>query len=203
MDGVLIDSNEVWKEIDIKFLGSRGFDLSDDFFSVTKAMSLPQVAEYTIKRFGLSDSVDELIQEWKSMLLHAYTNTIEMKAGAWDYLHSLRKSGAKIALATGSPPELYQPVLRRLGLYDFFDVFCCSDEVGCGKNQPDIWLLSAKRLGVEPKDCVVFEDVLLAIQSAKSVGMTTYGVYDAASDADWEQVKQTADYTIRKWEELL
>ena len=55
---------------------------------------------------------------------------------------------------------------------------------------------AVKKLGIAPHDCVVFEDILAAVESAKSIGMTVYGVFDKYSEADWEQIKQTADGTI-------
>ena len=193
LDGTLLDSMDVWKNIDIEFLKKRGIIAPTDYADAIASMSMSEVAAYTIERFALSDSVFSLMQEWNDMAIHAYANTVQMKPRAKEYLQLLRKQEIKLAVATNLPKELYVPALYNHDIYDLFHVHCCADEVGCGKSRPDIFLLAAKKLGVSPKDCVVFEDVLKAVKSAKSVGMTVYGVYDKSSKADLEQIKQVAD----------
>ena len=127
------------------------------------------------------------------MAVYAYGNTVQMKPGAKEYLFKLHERDIKLAIATSSTPELYEPALRNNGIYDWFDAICNSKEAGCGKSRPDVFLLAAKKLGVRPQDCIVFEDILVAVKSAKSVGMTVYGIYEKSSEDDWEQIKQTAD----------
>ena len=196
LDGTLLDSMGVWLDIDINFLSKRGISVPIDYADRISAMSFPEAAAYTIKRFGLPDSIEDLIREWNEMAAYAYGHTVQMKPYTKEYLSKLRERGAKIAIATSSVPELYEPALRNHGIYDWFDVICCSDEVGCGKSRPDIFLYTANKLGVKPCDCIVFEDILIAVKSAKSVGMTVYGVFDKSSETDWEQIKKTADGVI-------
>ena len=196
LDGTLLDSMGVWLDVDVKFLKKRGIVMSDDYTDRISAMAFPEVAAYTIKRFGLPDSVESIMRECNEMAIFAYKNTVKMKLGAKEYLDKLQKRGVKLAVATSSTPELYEPALRNHGIYDWFDVICDASEVGCGKSRPDIFLITAKKLGVQPTDCIVFEDILAAVRSAKSVGMTVYGVYDESSAGDWEQIKQIADGVI-------
>jgi len=144
----------------------------------------------------LPESAESIMGEWNDMASFAYENTVQMKPYAKEYLSELKKRGAKLAVATSSVPELYESALRSHGIYDWFHVICDSRETGCGKSRPDIFHLTAKKLGVPPRECVVFEDILAAVKSAKSIGMTVYGVYDKSSADDWEQIKQTADSTI-------
>ena len=196
LDGTLLDSMGVWLDIDIAFLRKRGIAVPDDYADSISAMSFPEAAAYTIKRFGLPDSAGDLMREWNDMATYAYGHTVRMKPHAKEYLAALRGRGAKLAIATSSIPELYMPALRNHGIHDWFDAICDADEAGHGKSRPDIFLLAARKLGVRPRDCVVFEDILVAAKSAKGAGMTVYGVYDKASQADWEQIKNTADGAI-------
>ncbi len=193
LDGTLFDSMSVWEDIDIKFLKKREIAVPDDYADVVLSMSLLEAADYTIKRFKLPDSIQSLIKEWNDMATHAYGNTVQMKSYAKEYLITLHKHGAKLVIATSLPVELYTPALRNHGIYDLFHAHCSTDEVHYGKSNPEIFLLAAKKLGVSPYDCIVFEDTIEAIKSAKSVGMTAYGVYDKASKAYWKQIKQIAD----------
>lgn len=196
LDGTLLDSMGVWLDIDVEFLKKRGLDTPDDYADRISAMTFSEAAAHTIKRFGLPDSEESIMREWNSMAAFAYGNTVQMKPHAKEYLAELKKRGAKLAIATSSVRELYEPALRKHGIYDWFDVICDASEAGYGKSRPDIFLLTAKKLGVSSGDCIVFEDILTAIKSAKSVGMTVYGVYDKSSEADWERVKQIADGVI-------
>ena len=84
----------------------------------------------------------------------------------------------------------------------YFDVICRTDEVTRGKDFPDIYLLTAKRLGFHPDQCIVFEDILPAIIGAKAAGMKVVGVLDFDSKEDALKIKKYADHYILKYEEL-
>ena len=196
LDGTLLDSMNIWEQIDVEFLKKRGFDVPPDYIDALSSKSFPEAAEYTIKRFRLKDSVDELLHEWQAMAVYAYGNTIALKPNAGEYLLALKSKGAKLGIATSLPPSLYSPALNNHGIENLFDAVCSTDEVEHGKTHPDIFYLIARKLGVSPSGCVMFEDVLQAVQSAKSAGMTVYGVYDESSKDHWEQIKQTADGTF-------
>ena len=115
----------------------------------------------------------------------------------------LKKNNIKIALATASPKKLYEPVLRNNCIYNYFDVFCTTEEVGKSKDYPDIYLLAASEMDVSPEDCIVFEDVLKGIVSAKNAGMYTVGVFDKYSDEDIITLRMTADRFIMNFFEMM
>ena len=196
LDGTLLDSMSVWTDVDIAFLKKRGIDVPEDYADNITSMSFHEAALYTIKRFNFSDDVNDLINEWTDLAKDAYSNTVMMKPNSKEYLCKLRESGAKIAVATSSMPMLYEAVLRNHDIYNWFDIICNTGDIGSGKSQPDIFLHISEQLGVSPDDCVVFEDILIAIKTAKSIGMTVYGVFDEASKSDWEEIKKIADGVI-------
>ena len=196
LDGTLLDSMEVWDNLNYDFLHNRGIEMPEDFRAKVLSLSLPESAAYTIERFGLPESVEELVREWYEMVLYAYTHTVRMKPYAKEYLLALKERGAKMAVATSLPAGLYEPALRAHGIYDLFDALCDAEQAGYGKTRPDMFMLAAKKLGVQPSDCVVFEDIYAAVLSAKSIGMTVYAVRDASSDDDREGINETADFLI-------
>jgi beta-phosphoglucomutase-like phosphatase (HAD superfamily) len=199
LDGTLLDSMDVWEKIDIDFLQKRGIVVPADYANSISSMSFTECAVYTIKRFSLTDSVGSLMREWTDMAAYAYGHTVPMKPYAKEYLSALKERGLRLAVATTLAAELYEPALRGQGIYDWFHAICNSDEVGCGKSQPDVFLLAAQKLGVPPGDCMVFEDIMAAVRSAKNAGMQVCGVYDSASANDWEHIQKTADYAITDW----
>jgi haloacid dehalogenase superfamily, subfamily IA, variant 3 with third motif having DD or ED len=196
LDGTLLDSMGVWGQIDSDFLAKRGIAVPPDYMEAIAPLTFQETAAYTINRFALPDSVEDLMREWNEMAAYAYGNTVQMKPHAKEYLVKLRKHGVKLAIATSLSAELCAPVLRSNGIDNFFEVICRTDEAGHGKSRPDVFLLTAKKTGVPPEDCLVFEDILAAVKSAKSAGMSVCAVYDKASESDWEQIKATADYAI-------
>jgi len=196
LDGTLLDSMGVWGQVDADFLAKRGIAVPPDYIDAISSMTFHETAAYTIKRFSLPDSVEDLMREWNEMAAYAYAHTVKMKPHAKEYLITLRERGAKLAVATSLSAELCTPVLRSNGIDNFFDLVCRTDEAGHGKTRPDVFLLTAKKINVPPQDCLVFEDILAAVKSAKSAGMGVCAVYDKASENDWEQIKAAADYAI-------
>jgi HAD superfamily hydrolase (TIGR01509 family) len=188
-----LDSTGVWGQIDADFLDRRGISAPEDYAAAVAAMSFRETAEYTAARFRLPDTPDDLCREWYNMSLYAYSHTVRLKPNVREYLAVLKSREKKLGVATSSTFRLYEAAMRNLDIAVFFDAICSADEVKYGKSRPDIFILTAEKLGVSPPDCVVFEDVLQAVQSAKNAGMTVYGVYDEVSKADWERIKETAD----------
>lgn len=193
LDGTLLDSMGLWEQIDIDFLEGRGLAVPRDYLSAIASRSFPEAAAYTIERFHLPDRVADLLSEWNGMAAYAYGHTVPMKPHAKEYLDALKASGAKLGVATSLPEALYAPALKHHGIAHHFDAICSTDEVAHGKTCPDVFLLAARKLGAHPSDCVLFEDILQAVQSGKAAGMTVYGMLDEASKADWDKIKQVAD----------
>lgn len=194
LDGTLLDSMGVWDQVDVDFLAKRGFEVPDDYMQKVAAMQFRQIAEYTIARFNLSDTPEELMEEWDHMARVMYSTVVEAKPHAREYLATLKASGAKLAVATSLPPMLREPAMRHVGIFDYFDEVVSVDDAGdIGKDRPDVYLLAASRLGIEPTDCTVFEDLLVGMRSAKSVGMRVWAMHDDSSDADWPAICGLAD----------
>lgn len=193
LDGTLLDSMGVWEQIDAEFLTKRGIEMPPDYISAVCALSFQETAAYTIERFGLPVSVDELLKEWNAMAVHAYGHTVALKPYAREFLTAVKERGVKLGIATSLPAALYEPSLRGHGIIEMFDVVCSTDEVGLGKSSPEVFLYTADKLGAAPKECVVFEDILQAIQSAKLAGMVVYGVFDEASKEQWAAIQKIAD----------
>lgn len=203
LDGTLLDSMSLWAQIDADFLKKRGLPVPPDYMEAVSALGFPEAAAYTIARFELRDTVEALLAEWQEMAVYAYGHTVKLKPGAREVLLALKERGAKLGIATSLPEALYAPALRHHGLWTLFDAICATGEVGRDKTSPDVFLLAAQRLGVRPADCVVFEDLFQAIQSAKAAGMTVYGVYDASAQAHWESIREIADGVIVDFQEAL
>lgn len=192
LDGTLLDSMHVWKEIDVAFLAKRGYTVPPGYSESLAGLSFQETAECVIDRFRLQEKPGDIMQEWNDMALEAYRHRVRLKPHAKGYLQHLKHSGVRLAACTALSRTLYEAVLQSNGVYDYFDAFVSTDEVSRGKNFPDAYLLAAERLGLPAGDCAVFEDVLPAVRGALAAGMQVYGVFDAASAKDQREIAEIA-----------
>ena len=203
LDGTIIDSMNVWEEIDFKFLEKRSIVMPKDYMEKINSMSFEESARYTIERFGLNEDTCDLINEWNDMALYEYSNNIKLKPKVKEYLDKLKEDNIKIGLATSSPRKLFETILKNNNVYEYFDVFVSVEDVGRDKRYPDIYLYTAKKLGLSPSECVGFEDILVGVNTLKKVGFQLVGVYDESSKKDLDEIMARCDKFIYSFEELL
>lgn len=194
LDGTLIDSMQLWRDVDTEFLGKRGIPIPTDLFDhLPSGNSFIQTATYFKDRFELPDSVGSIMQEWTDMVRWHYQNTVLLKPGAVETLEYIRSQSIPLGLGTSNSWELAKQVLSAQGIWDYFQTVVTGDMELLGKPYPDIYLKNSYELMLEPGDCLVIEDTLTGIQAAKAAGMTAWAIYDADSDAYRKEIKTLAD----------
>ena len=203
LDGTLLDSMYVWTRIDEIFFESRGMEIPEDYGHALAGKSYRESAEYTIERFGLSQSWEEIVKEWTDLAIAEYAHHVQLKPGALKYLRALKRAGVKLAVATALPEYLYRPCLEHCGILNMFDALCSTDDTGGrGKRDGEVFLLAASRIGANPSDCIVFEDVPDGLRGAKKAGMLACGVRDSAGKKGHADMASIADHTIDSFDEL-
>ena len=203
LDGTLIDSLGIWHKIDIEYLKSKNLSVTEDLHKDIGHLSFYQTAEYFKKRFNIQDSVETIMNTWNDMAFKFYSTSTPLKNGAKEFLEYLKYKGIKIGLATSNSKHLLEAALKQNEIYNLFDSITTTSEVDNGKDKPDVYLLSAKKLNVSPKNCIVFEDLLIAIKSAKSIGMKTIAIEDIESIDDKNELISISDKYILDYIELL
>ncbi|MFI3325906.1 MAG: HAD family phosphatase [Clostridia bacterium] len=201
LDGTLFDSTHLWSKVDNIFLSKRSLELPDDYIENLQHLSLEEAAYYTKNRFNLDDSIKDIIIEWNLLAIDEYTYNINLKDNAIDYLEYLKKNGIKLAVTTGLPHSLMTPALKRLEIYDYFDVICSVDDVNKGKGSPDLYIYAAKQLNVNLDECIGYDDVLMAVKIMKEIGMTVCAVDDKASHFNKNELIKYSDFYIYNWKE--
>lgn len=196
LDGTLVDSMWMWKEIDVEYLSKFGIEVPSDLQQAVEGMSFSETAQYFKERFKLPDPVDVIKVEWNQMAWDKYGNEVPLKKGVIEFLEELRSKGIKTGIATSNSKELVGHVLKSLNITEYFDSVRTSCEAKKGKPAPDIYLLVADDLQVEPKDCLVFEDLALGIMAGKDAGMRVCTVFDPYSEDDRDRKRELADYYI-------
>mgnify|MGYP002585299498 CR=1 FL=1 len=203
LDGTLVDSMWMWKDIDIEFLKNYGHDCPPELQKEIEGMSFSETAVYFKDRFGLRESIEDIKAIWREMSIDKYRHQVPLKAGAREFLSHLKSRGIAAGIATSNGRAMVDAVLDSLDIRRYFKVVATACEVAAGKPAPDIYLNVAERLKVAPEDCVVFEDVPAGIQAGKNAGMTVFAVEDAFSLEMKAEKEQLADYYIRDYYELL
>lgn len=203
LDGTLIDSMWVWEKIDYDFLSKRNLTFPDDLRVNIEHLSFVEVAKYFKHRFNLNENIEDIMQEWNDMAYSEYSTNVLLKPHAREFLLVLKSMNIKTAIATSNSRLLMNAALKNNGITDMFDAITTLDEAGKVKNSPEIYLLSAKRLNVQPSECIVFEDILPAVKGAKAAGMKVIGVHDSYSEFQKEDIVRTADKYISDFQECL
>jgi HAD superfamily hydrolase (TIGR01509 family) len=193
----------VWRQIDIEFLGKRGFDVPEDYMKIIAPTGFEATADYTIKRFGLKETREAVVKEWYDMAIDAYSNRVFLKDGVKEYLSYLKENGKLMSVATASDMRLVEPVLKNNGIEGYFNNITTLKEVNRGKGFPDIYDKSAEKMNIESDKCIVFEDIIQGIKGAKDGGYRTVGVYDEHFDNDKEKIKKICDMYIQDFKEMI
>ena len=202
MDGTLINSNGVWKEVDREFLRRRGLEYTRAYYEGVAHTIFPLAAKFTKEFCSLSESCEEIMAEWMDLAKDAYAH-VTVKAGVRAYLKQCKAEGRKMAVVTSSVPEHCYTALENLDLLKYFDGITFAQELGLEKKNPEVWLEAAKRSGERPEDCTIFDDSLAACQGARRAKMRVVGVYDGFFASDEREMRQFCDVYIKSFEELL
>ena len=202
MDGTLIDSNGIWKDVDREFLARRGLPYTHAYYEGVAHTIFPLAAKFTREFCHLSESCEEIMAEWMELARDLYAH-VPAKPGVRAYLEQCRAEGRRMAVVTSSVPEHCRTALRQLNLARYFERITFAHDLGLEKKNPDIWLLAAREAGVRPEDCTVFDDSLAACGGARAAGMRVVGVYDSYFAQDESAMRDFCDAYIRSFEELL
>jgi HAD hydrolase, family IA, variant 3 len=203
LDGTLVDSMWMWPDIDREYLNRFEIEYDDNLKNEIDGISFHETAVYFKNKFGISDSVEKICKDWEDMAYDKYKYEVKEKPGCKKFLEHLRSKGIKMGIATSNNRSMVDVVLESLNMKDFFEVITTSDEVKRGKPAPDVYLTTANLLNVEPKNCLVFEDVVAGIMAGKSAGMKVCAIEDDFTKEVRQKKKELSDYYIVDYSELL
>lgn len=202
MDGLLIDSEPLWRQAERRVFRTVGVDLTDAMCHETQGLRSDEVVAYWYRRFPWTGKSRERVgAELIEAVIRLIVDAGEALPGVYDALSALRVSGLRLGLASSSPPRLIEAVVRKLGIEHCFAAMCSAVDHERGKPDPAVYLAAASRLEVAPAECVAFEDSVPGVRSAKAAGMRVVAVpapsqyADPAFDiADWK-LHSLADFS--------
>lgn len=178
MDGTLIDSNGIWKDVDTEFLARRGLPYTQAYYEGVAHTIFPLAAKFTKEFCHLPESEEEIMAEWMELAGDLYAGSVPEKPGVRAFLERMRARGERMAVVTSAVPVHCRSALTHLGLLPYFERIFFAQELGMEKKTPELWKKVAAELKAAPETCTLFDDSVEAIRGAKAAGMHTVGVAD-------------------------
>ena len=174
LDGVLVDSEQVWDDVRRRVVADRGGRWTDEATTTMQGMSTPEWARY-LTTLGASGSPEELARAVTAAMADRYRAHVPLLPGAVEAVTALSRRWP-LGVASSSPSGLIGVVLAAAGIAGRFRVTVSSEDVARGKPAPDVYLAAAERLHAEPATCVAVEDSANGLRSAAAAGMTVVAV---------------------------
>ena len=203
MDGTLIDSNGIWKDVDTAFLAKRGLSYTKEFYEGVAHTIFPLAAKFTKEFCRLPESEEAIMAEWMDMAGDLYGTSVPVKPGVRAYLDKLRAAGERLIVVTSAVPVHCRTALTHLGLMQYFERIIFAHDLQLEKKDPQLWRLTAEMMGVAPADCTLYDDSVEACRGAKAAGMHAVGVYDPYFAGTEPEMQAVCDRYIRSFEELI
>ena len=204
LDGTLIDSMAFWDKLFLGYIKNLDFGVGDGILSKVAFMTMDEIAE-TISRMcpNINKDGKSIKAEWINAAYDAYKNKIPLKVGAYEFVKKLKANNIKIAVSTSCPRPLATASLEKNNILHMCDELVFSDEIGVNKESPDVYLKALEKLGASVDEAVLFEDLKVALNTAKSIKLKTVIIEDVASLCDREYFVENADMYIKDYTELL
>jgi HAD superfamily hydrolase (TIGR01509 family) len=200
MDGVLLDTEQVWDEVREQLVRERGGRWHERAQHDMMGMSSTEWSRYMHDELGLAESPQEINDEVVRRMAQRYRQSLPLIPGA---VEAVRRVGARfpLGLASSSNRPLIDLVLELMGVAQLFKATVSSEEVGRGKPAADVYLETARRLGVEPRRAAAVEDSHNGILSARAAGMRVIAVPNATFPPG-EEALAAADVVLASLDQL-
>jgi HAD superfamily hydrolase (TIGR01509 family) len=200
LDGVLLQSEEVWDDVRERYVRERGGRYDEEVQRAMMGMSAPEWSRFLHEEAGVPDAPETINRDVVEQMLEAYRRELPLLPGAKEVV---RRAAAAfpLALASSSNRAIFEAALELAGLTACFRATVSSEEVARGKPAPDVYLEAARRLGVAPEACAAVEDSHSGIASAKAAGMRVIAIPNA-SYPPGEEALDLANVTLESLEQL-
>lgn len=196
-DGTIVNSMPHWEKAIREWGKKYNIDINGDLIRTMMYKKPNEAIDYIDKHYkGINGK-----KAFRTMCVRAvkfYITDVKPISNAAAYLKYLRKNNIKTALLTNCPPFLCKMALLRNGMYNLFDEAIFSNSYSVGKDKPDLFLITAEKLGVNPGDCMVYEDSYVALSGARAAKMGFTAVLASENVYSKELIKE-ADRVIERY----
>ena len=197
MDGVIVDSENLWKQAEHEIFTSLGVRITEEHSEITKSMTTSEVTKFWYNKNPWSGiDLSTVEQSVVSRVIDLIETTECQINGAKSFIEKLKTEKYKIGLATNSPSRIIPVVLRKLDIVHLFDTISSAEFEDKGKPDPAIYYRTAEKLNTNPEECIVIEDSYSGMLAAKNAGMIVVAFTNGSQEIDFE----IADYKIDSFE---
>ena len=182
MDGTLVDSlviwDTFWREISRRYLDGAPYKPDEHTEREMRTHVLVDSMKIFHENTGIGASDEEIIELGRDIFYRFYRDDVGLKPGVYEFLQYLKSRGVKMCIASATAPDQVRVVLEKCGIADLMEgVISCTD-TGIGKEEPDVFIRAHKFLGTPKDETWVFEDSIVALDSATRADFNTVGIYD-------------------------
>lgn len=200
MDGVIVDSELHWREIEEPFLKKLIPNSYEEYHKYIVGRSLSDIYQYVASNFNISMDRTEFMGSYNEMAVKIYKESSNLLPGVLDFIKLLKKENFTLGLASSSPMFWVNMAVTRFDLNKYFEKVMSADETACkGKPAPDIYIHALKQLKKEPSECLAIEDSKNGVISAQGAGMKCVGLKNGFND---DQDLSFSDILIHEFGEL-
>jgi HAD superfamily hydrolase (TIGR01509 family) len=199
IDGTLVDSLGVWEKLwemlGERYFGDKSFRPSDEDAKSYRTMLLADVIKNVSKKYNMTSNDADALEFLREFLHHYYRESVTLKNGCIELLEALTKRGVKLGVASANDKEMLGYVLDIMGIKKYFSCVLSCDDVGCGKERPDVYVAAMNALGTPLSETAVFEDSVTAVETAKRYGFKVVGIFDKNNHSQ-ERIKALSDVYV-------
>lgn len=205
VDGTILDSMQTWVNLQNEVLNKYNISMNsipEEEKGKIEALPYKEMCKYLAENY-VDMSYDEVVSYFENIIDDAYSNKLQAKEGAILILNELNKEGFSMAITSSTNYYLLESSLKRLGIFDLFDFIATPDTTCFKKSDSEYWHYVIDKFETEPKNCILFDDALYAIKSAKNIGISTVGIKDFPwNKKEWEHIEKESDFTLNLISEI-
>ncbi len=185
LDGVIIESEPLWKETEKKVFAAVGLQLTTEMCRQTTGLDTKDTIAYWYSRYPWKGkTTSRLYKEIIHEMVVAFKNKVELKEGFINVLNFFMEKSIPLAVASSSPPIIIYTALNKFNLRKNFRAICSSEKEKYGKPHPAVYLTTARKLNTRPQHCLVFEDSFNGLIAAKASQMKVVTIPDTLEFSD-------------------
>ncbi|MCQ2437415.1 MAG: HAD family phosphatase [Clostridia bacterium] len=203
MDGTLLDSMRYWRYTPLEYMLKHQLPIHpEDLVRMETTSSRRLLVEMASRDGRPIDDVQAMVTELESYMDRHYMDDIKVLPNVEPLLQKLKAAGLKLCVATSTPKLSARNALTHFGLIDYFDFVADCYEYGIGKSDEQYFHIIAERLGTTTDKCIVFEDALYAMKTAKKVGCAVVAMEDSTARLQKDEIKALADRYVTDYAQL-
>lgn len=203
LDGKILDSLEIWNDIDLLFFKNHNLIMGEDYHIAIAPLTLEETATYTKNTYKLDIDEEQIMKEWSDLAIKEYAENVNLKKGVKEFLDYLKNKNVHLAIATSCNEEMFKPCLERYGIVSYFEHFYTSQNLKINKSNTNFFKEILNEYKIEPDQILFFEDSLASMKCAKSLGFNVVAVMDKKWEKQKEEIIASSDDQIEDFSQFI